>query len=426
VTAPPDGNPQTTAITVQSIYAAGPARGVTNARVPALVPYSSLAASFSVTGISQDSNPADGDFDGGANSYSAAALAAAGLVPGGTVRTPDGLEYTWPDVAPGQPDNALGSGQTVLVAGKPGATRLGLLAACTGGGGYGTITVHYTDGPSGIKLVYLNDWTGGPNAGGPDQGFTTVAALAYRNTASGKQDTANYLYAATIAIDPTRTVAAITLPNRSDTLNTTVNAAHIFAVTTGIPVLFPSLAAAFNNGGISDDSAVTAADFDGAGYSYSAQALTAAGLAPGATVVHDGLSFTWPGVPAGQPDNVIAMGQTIAVRGAGSRLGFLGATSPNTVIGTGVVHYADGTASEYSFRLDDYWYAPGAENDAVVTLPYVNRAGSGRYEHDVYVFYASVPVIPGREVSAVTLPPNGANPPVGRTQGMHIFALAVG
>jgi hypothetical protein len=96
------------------------------------------------------------------------------------------------------------------------------------------------------------------------------------------------------------------------------------------------------------------------------------------------------------------------------------------VIGTGVVHYADGTASEYSFRLDDYWYAPGAENDAVATLPYVNRAGSGRYEHDVHVFYASVPVIPGREVSAVTLPPNGANPPVGRSQGMHIFALAVG
>jgi hypothetical protein len=342
------------------------------------------------------------------------------------VRTPDGLEYTWPDVAPGQPDNALGSGQTVLIDGKPGATRLGLLAACTGGGGYGTVTVHYTDGSSGIKLVYLNDWTGGPNAGGPDQCFTTVAALPYRNAAHGKQDTANYLYAATIPVDPGRRVAAITVPNRSDTLNTTVNAAHIFAVTTGTPVPYPSLAAAFNNTGISSDSAVTTEDFDGAGYSYSAQALTAAGLAPGATVGHDGLSFAWPDVPAGQPDNVIAMGQTIELRGAGRLLGFLGASSPNTVIGTGVVHYADGTASEYSFRLDDYWYAPGAENDAVATLPYVNRAGSGRYEHDVHVFYASVPVIPGREVSAVTLPPNGANPPVGRSQGMHIFALAVG
>ena len=426
VTAPADVSPQATAITVQSIYTAGPARGVTSARVPALVPYSSLAASFSVVGISQDGNPAGGDFDGGGDSYSAQALATAGLTPGGAVRTPDGLEYAWPDVAPGQPDNALGSGQTVLVDGKPGATRLGLLVASTGGGSYGTVTVHYADGSSGIELVYLNDWTGGPNASGPDQGFTTVAALPYRNAAHGKQDTANYLYAATIPVDPARRVAAITLPNRSGTLNTTVNAAHIFAVTTGTPVPYPSLAAAFNNTGISSDSAVTTENFDGAGYSYSAQALTAAGLAPGATVVHDGLSFIWPDVPAGQPDNVIALGQTIAIGGTGRRLGFLGASSPNTVIGTGVVHYADGTASEYSFRLDDYWYAPGAGNEAVATLPYVNRAGSGRYAHEVYVFYASVPVIPGREVSAVTLPPNGANPPVGRTQGMHIFALAVG
>jgi hypothetical protein len=99
------------------------------------------------------------------------------------------------------------------------------------------------------------------------------------------------------------------------------------------------------------------------------------------------------------------------------------------------VHYADGTASEYTFRLDNYWYAPGVENDAVATLPYLNvtsggagagPAESGRNAHTVYVFCASVPIIPGREVSAVTLPPNGANPPAGRKRGMHIFALAVG
>jgi hypothetical protein len=119
------------------------------------------------------------------------------------------------------------------------------------------------------------------------------------------------------------------------------------------------------------------------------------------------------------------MGQTIAVRGVGRRLGFLGASSPATVIGTGVVHYADGTSSEYSFRLDNYWHPPGIENDAIATLPHVNVT-SGPNDHTVYVFYASVAIIPGREVSAVTLPPNGANPPAGRTQGMHIFALAVG
>jgi hypothetical protein len=401
---------------------------VTSASAAAVVPYPALAAAFSNIGISQDASAAGGDLDGGGNSYSAAALAAAGLAKGATVRTPDGLEYTWPDVAPGQPDNVLGSGQTVLVDGKPGAAVLGLLTANTGGGSYGTVIAHYADGSSDIRLVYLGDWGSGPNASGPGQGFTAVATLAYRNNAGGKQDTTTYVYAATASLDPRKRVVAVTLPNRSGTLNAVVNVAHFFAVTTGTPAEYPSLAAAFSNTGISEDSAVTTANFDGAGYSYSAQALGAAGLTPGGTIAHDGLSFTWPDVPAGQPDNVLAMGQTIAVTGTGSRLGFLGASSPGTVIGTGVVHYADGTASEFSFRLDDYWYAPGTENDAVATLPYVNtvNVASGRSDHAVRVFCACVPIVPGRQVRAVTLPRNGANPPVGRTQGMHIFALAIG
>ena len=51
-----------------------------------------------------------------------------------------------------------------------------------------------------------------------------------------------------------------------------------------------------NNTGISDDSNPTAANLDGGGGSYSAQALAAAtpSLTPGATVMHDGLTFTWP------------------------------------------------------------------------------------------------------------------------------------
>lgn len=90
-------------------------------------------------------------------------------------------------------------------------------------------------------------------------------------------------------------------------------------------------------------------------------------------------------------------------------------------------------ASDYTFTLDNYFAAPDPENDAIATLSYVNdsnRASKGgvvgRSQHTVYVFDASVPIIPGREVAAVTLPPNSANPPTGRQQGMHIFALAVG
>ena len=434
VTVPGGADPQTAALTVQSAYTAGAQRGVTNASADVFVPYPSLAAAFTNTGITADSSPAAGDLDGGGDSYSATALAAAGLARGAKVKTPDGLEYTWPDVAPGRPDNALGSGQTVLVDAEPGATALGLLAVCTEGGGYGTVIVRYADGSADFQLVYINSWTGGPAASGPDQGFSAAAATTYYNTASRKQQqTTAYVYAATVPLDPGKTVAAVTLPNRSNTAHPAVNAAHIFALTTGTPVEYPSLAAAFNNTGTSDDSDAAAADFDGAGYSYSQQALAAARLAPGAAVAHNGLSFTWPNVPAGKPDNVIAMGQTIRMSGTGTRLGFLGASSPSNALGTGIVHYADGTASDYTFTLDNYFAAPGPENDAIAALSYVNdanRAGNGgvvgRSHHTVYVFYASVPIIPGREVTAVTLPPNGANPPTGRRRGMHIFALAVG
>jgi beta-galactosidase len=423
---PAGTSPQTAALTVQASYAAGSSRGVTNASTDVFVPYASLAAAFTNVGVTADASPAAGNLDGGGDSYSATALAAAGLTPGASVKTPDGLEYTWPDVAPGQPDNALGSAQTILVDGLPGATALGLLASCTEGGGYGTVIVRYADGTSEYQPAYINAWTSGPAASGPDQGYSVAATAAYYNTASGtKQSTATYVYAATVPVDPSRRVIAVTLPNRSGTVNTLVNAAHIFAVTTGTPVEYPSLAAAFNNKGISDDSDVTAADFDGVGNSYSLQALAAAGLTPGASVSYGGLSFTWPDVAAGQPDNVLALGQTVPLSGTGAVLGFLGASSPSTTLATGVVHYADGTSSEFTFTLDDYWDAPGVSNQAAATLPYVNGT-SGKNDHTAYVFYASVPIIPGREVSAVTLPPNGANPPSGRSQGMHFFALAVG
>jgi beta-galactosidase len=435
VEVPASASPQTAALIVQSSYAASYAadgqpgaanRGVTDARADVLVPYASLAAAFSNVGISADATPAAGNLDGGGSSYSATALMGSGFTPGATVVTADGLSYTWPDVPAGQPDNVIGSGQTVLVDSPAGATALGLLASCTGGGGYGTIIIRYADGTSDYQLGYLNDWKSGPSVSGPDQGYSVAATAAYYNAASGKsQPTANYVYAVTVPVDPSRPVIAVTLPNRGDTVNAIVNVAHIFAVTTGTPAGYPSLAAAFNNIGFSDDSAVDGADFDGAGYSYSLQALAAAGLTPGATVSHDGLSFTWPDVPAGQPDNVIALGQTVLLSGTGSKLGILGATSPSNVLGTGVVHYVDGTSSEFTFTLNNYWYVPGPSNETVATVPYLNTS-SGKYDHTAYVFYTSVPIVPGREVRSVTLPKNGANPPSGRCQGMHVFALAVG
>jgi hypothetical protein len=72
-------------------------------------------------------------------------------------------------------------------------------------------------------------------------------------------------------------------------------------------VAYPgSLLAAFNNAGISDDSNVGQANFDGGGASYSAQALAAQGWTPGTTKSVNGVDFTWPQSTSGWPDNTRA------------------------------------------------------------------------------------------------------------------------
>jgi beta-glucosidase len=122
-------------------------------------------------------------------------------------------------------------------------------------------------------------------------------------------------------------------------------AMHIFAMatgtgtaTTGAP--YSSLAAAYDNAGISDNSNPAAANFDGTGDSFSAQALatgTPTPLTPGGHATFGGTTFTWPSA-VGAPDNVIADGQTTDLSGSGSDLGFLGSAAFGAASGTGTIH----------------------------------------------------------------------------------------
>jgi beta-galactosidase len=184
---------------------------------------------------------------------------------------------------------------------------------------------------------------------------------------------------------------------------------------------YATFAGAYNNPGISADGDAAAANFNGTGASYSEQALTSAAFGPGAVIAHDGLTFIWPDVPAGQPDNVAATGQTILLSGSGTTLGFLGAASSSGQNGSGTVYYTDGTTSKFQLALGSYLGPPAKGNDTVATLPYVNNP-AGPSQQSAYVFYAGVPITPAKTVQAVTLPDPGSVPP----SGMHIFAVAIG
>jgi predicted alpha-1,2-mannosidase len=179
-------------------------------------------------GISSDTDTSCANMDGDGYSYSAQALAAAGLTPGASVSA-DGLTFTWPNVANCALDNILAGGQTMLVHGSPGASSLGLLGGSTNGGSSGPITITYTDGTSVTENLTFNDW-----ASSPGNGDTAVATMPYRNvTSGGSQAITMYVFATTVPLDSSKTVASITFPDISNSVGPSTTAMHIFAVSTG-------------------------------------------------------------------------------------------------------------------------------------------------------------------------------------------------
>jgi alpha-L-fucosidase 2 len=194
--------------------------------------------------------------------------------------------------------------------------------------------------------------------------------------------------------------------------------------TAATAVPYPNLAATFANVGITDDTNTDVGNIDGSGSSMSAQALAAAGVNPGAAVSHAGLSLTWPGAPAGTPDNTLAAGQPVQLAGTGSTLGFLLAGSYGPVSGTGTVLYSDGTRQPFTLTAPD-WYSTSATGDVAITTGYRNRPGNTQQTHSIKVFYAGVPLQAGKAVSAVVLPNVGTTVASG-TPLMHVFAMALG
>ena len=200
---------------------------------------------------------------------------------------------------------------------------------------------------------------------------------------------------------------------------------------TQLQVPAASLAATFDNTGITDDSDRTPTPsfdgFDGEGTTFSAQGLAATGVSPGATVHAGGLDFTWPDVPAAQPDNTLAQGQVVSVAGSGSTLGFLTAANNATLSGTGTVFYTDGTSSTFTLNVGNFYYAPGQsgnpDNTVGVTDGTLNYP-TATETHTSYVFEDSVAIDPSKTVEAVKLPSLGGVS--GYNPALHVFAIAVG
>jgi predicted alpha-1,2-mannosidase len=182
-------------------------------------------------GISaDDTNPA-ANFDGGGWSYSAKALAAAGVTPGGTISS-GGFDFTWPQVTPGAPDNIqVGGGDQVLdvSATSAGHTRLSLLGSASDGPSTGTVTLTYTDGTTQQAEIGFSDWTLGGGSQQPSFGNTVAVHTTYRDVMGGSVDPVGTEVFATapITLQDGKQLASVTLPATTDGGDM-----HVFAVAT--------------------------------------------------------------------------------------------------------------------------------------------------------------------------------------------------
>ncbi|MFB6783557.1 endo-alpha-N-acetylgalactosaminidase family protein [Streptomyces sp. NPDC056352] len=190
------------------------------------------------------------------------------------------------------------------------------------------------------------------------------------------------------------------------------------AVTTAAVPATPPLARlsdAYNSTMIARDAHPAEGSFD-SGNSYSAEALTAAGAAPGTQLTVDGLSFTLPDYGPGRWDNAAGGGGEIALSGRAREIGFLGA-SAGGITGQVAVHYTDGTTDTANLYLPNWLTdAPTANGarTAVTTDHRVTPSGPANYGLNYRLYVNTVPVNPDKELHSLTLPSQST---------LHILAL---
>ena len=187
-----------------------------------------------------------------------------------------------------------------------------------------------------------------------------------------------------------------------------------------------------NNVGIAQDP-TSNANFDGVGFSYSALALRAAGVAPGDTIEHADVSFTWPQTASGASDNVVARGQTINLVGAGgaTKLAFLGASDhgPITAPFTFTYQYVDelgAVASESvevpvtfsDWTLNAGTSVPAANNTSVIETSFRVSNSTQPEQVATHVFAVTVPLDGSKTLTSIRLP-------LGYPGQIHLFDLAV-
>jgi predicted alpha-1,2-mannosidase len=231
-------------------------------------------------------------------SFSRETLAAAGAAPGATIKHgTTGIEFTWPDTKPGEPDNWIPNGQRVDLPDKR-ADSISFLGLATNGPSTGKAVVQYTDGSTLDVPVTLGDWSGTVA-----NGNTQLVTVSGRNNANGTTGTGAFkvLGTAPAVLDPTKIVDAVVLPQADYS-----GVMHIFDVaTTGalVPPVTPA-AVTFDDQPGADKDTYTVPSVEGVEYLVGDQVVAAGTYAGTGTVtvtarssagaaIAEGATTTW-------------------------------------------------------------------------------------------------------------------------------------
>jgi alpha-galactosidase len=183
--------------------------------------YTAWRQARNASSISDDDASTAGCFDSACNSFSSDALAAAGVVAGGSI-TVGGQTFTnWVGGGAGQHDSIIAKGQTISYSAVS-RSYIGFLGASNGGDVSGTLTLNYSDGTSSTVTLGFPDWQSvNPSAFGD----TTAVVSTHANTQTKAQVSGNHLISqAKFALPAGKSVISITLPNQP--------ALRIFSITT--------------------------------------------------------------------------------------------------------------------------------------------------------------------------------------------------
>jgi hypothetical protein len=192
-----------------------------------------------------------------------------------------------------------------------------------------------------------------------------------------------------------------------------------------LPDDLPTLAEAFDNVGITSAGNHELGQLAHTGGSLAAEALAQAGITPGEEITVGELTFPGLGQPD-EPNDAVASGQTIALAGQGSELGFVHLSTYGDATGDGTVHYTDGSSDAFTLASADYYYNRVPAGGEVIAQMSARHTQAGVDRRTVSLYASAVTIDPRKTVEAVTLPHVSDGLPSTGEPAMYVFSMAIG